>query len=201
MSRRLDRKVRHAVSLAIAASVVALAGCGGGGESSSEESNPKLAVDERHGTVEGVGLGDRDARIERVFGKAPRHTIYQASTPIGVDPVDLTVAGTGGCKTKGRENALRYPGVSFASYGGITCDVTITSEEGTTRRGLRPGDRISRAAELYPELECGQTNVSSDGTSFEPVCWGKLGKRTYMWVGGDPINNLTFVDRPIGPRR
>jgi hypothetical protein len=198
--RGRTRCVRRTAFLVIPASLITLAGCGGDNGDRGETSNPKLAVDERNGTVEGVGLGDRDARIEQVFGKAPRYSIYEDSTPIGVDPPDLTLAAEGGCKPQGRENALRYRGVSFDSYDGIACDVTVTSEGGATRRGLQPGDPISRADELYPKLECGETNVSSDSTAFEPACWGKLGKATYMWVGGDPIDNLSFVDRPIGPR-
>ena len=165
-----------------------------------DASGPALELDERQGTVEGVGLGDGAAEIKEVFGEAPPYDIYANSTPLGVHPTDLTHAGHGGCRPRGRENALRYRGVSFFAYGNKFCDVAVTSERAVTRLGLSPGDRLSRVEDLYPELECGKTNISSDGTSYEPACWGRTGKRTYMWVGGDPINNLSFGDRPYGPR-
>ncbi|MEK6326379.1 MAG: hypothetical protein AABM66_02485 [Actinomycetota bacterium] len=180
-----------------------VAACGGeDGPGDIAPSGPRLAVDEGSGAVDGVGIGDDTATIERVFGEAPPYNIYKNTTPLGVEPVDLTHPGNlGGCRPRGRENALRYRGVSFFSYGDRTCDVLVTSERATTRRGLSPGDPIERVEELYPELECGETNVASEGTLFEPACWGRTGEGIYIWIGGDPINNVMFVDGPITPRQ
>ncbi len=184
-------------TLGVLGSIALVAAC----NSNDAGSGLALGMNERKGAVDGVGLGDRAEKVERVFGAAPPYNIYKNSTPIGVDPPDLTLAAQGGCKPRGRENALRYEGVSFFAYANEVCDVLVTSRGAATLRGLSPGDSIDRVEELYSELACGKTNVSSDGTFFEPACWGRIGPKSYMWVGGDPINNILFVNRPIRPRR
>lgn len=160
---------------------------------------PVLELDERKGTADGVGLGDSAAEIERVFGSAPPYDIYTEVTPLGVDPPDLTLAGQGGCRPHGRENALRYRGVSFFQYDDEVCDVIVTSERAATTRGLSPGDPLARVEDLYPRLECGETDVGSDYPSYEPVCWGAITSHSHLWAGGDPINVLVMEDRPVRP--
>ncbi len=182
---------------------VGLAACGDDQQRDEPPEQPALRIDETDGTVEGVGIGDGRAAIERVFGDAPPGKDTDPSTPIGIEPSDLTLAGSGRpCPdTRGQEVNLRYRGVAFFGYESGICEVTVTSEEAKTLRGLSPGDPIAEVEDLYPELACGETKVSADAGSPEPACWGEAGEGVHLWIGGDPINQVSLAEGPIRPRR
>ena len=127
---------------------IMLVGCRSDRSSDGERSGPKLTVDERNGTVEGVGLGDNPRRIERVFGDSPPWKQAADFYPLSIESEDVTFPA-GRRDPPGRANALRYRGVSFFVIADEALDVYVTSERARTRRGLRPlrGDRRRVPAE------------------------------------------------------
>gem|GEM_PF-6730464 len=195
-SLRATRSVRIRATLAVPILLVVwVPGCGGGA-SSSVDYRPAVSqpIDTTHGTYEGVGLGDSPRDVQGRFGPAPSWNNRQPVTPLGVGPGELH--GSYNCRGRGRDNFLRYHGVSFWQRGQTICSIQITDKDAETSRGVGPGDGLAVASDRYPTLTCRAVHGNSEEPSYR-YCSGRVGPGVYLRVAGDPIEEIDLGNRPF----
>jgi hypothetical protein len=88
--------------------------------------------------------------------------------------------------------AKRAPGRKSLPLARVAV-IDVVARGAATSRGVAAGDRIAQAKEAYPELRCGTIHDGQDR-----ACAGKIGKRRFIWFGGDPIEAIAVADVPLG---
>jgi hypothetical protein len=134
----------------------------------------------------GVAIGDSEGKVERVFGKAPLWTESRSTDPLGANPDRLDVPAEERCPGRGKDNFLRYRGVSFWTRGGRVCQIAVTDRRAETDRGLFIGSAQETMKRRYPKLRCGTIDTEH---LYSRYCTGKVG-RAFLWFGGDPVDYI-----------
>jgi hypothetical protein len=180
-----------------------------GGRTVTVDRPQVITLDERSGTLRGVGLGDSRARVEGARGRAPR---WDPETNPSQEPLDADEnANTSsafypdvpGDENDSRDTYLRYRGSSFYVHRGRVRSIEITDRSTATSRGVGPGDSMSLVEKAYPELRCGQRSYGSDADVPYPYCAGRVAPGRYIHFNGDytqggqPVVAVTIADRPL----
>jgi hypothetical protein len=170
--------------------VTALAACG----SQVGKAPESLVINEDAGSYRGVGIDDRRGAVIGVFGRAPP---YRNNTPIGPLGEGAEHPATAfNCKAPppgGPVDFLEYEEVVFFLDNGVVCGWILAQDGAASTAGVAIGDSLSDAEEAYPGLRCDEASPGEPFLGFSssyPFCEGKLGKRRYIWFGGDPIDTI-----------
>jgi hypothetical protein len=175
-----------------------------------DDENPTVvrSIDLVRGTYHGVGIGDDAAAVRRVFG---RRAFARLDREPYV-PTNAEFGEVGGptvlnhpCKPpaaarrRSRLAVLRYEDASFLFCDGRAFALMVIAKEASTWRGLRIGDELEKARDLYAGLTCGDA-PSGDFGQY-PYCAGEidsLGKDPplHVWFGEDPIASITISTTP-----
>jgi hypothetical protein len=161
-----------------------------------------IAIDERRGSIEGVGLGQRASRVSAAYGRV-RPVPIQA---IHTGPLEgRDVVGGPSVQPEGPghdDTFLRYPRVSFWISGGRVWGVETVDRRARTRRGVGVGDSLSLVEKSYPSFDCDEGNYGSDEPIPFPYCAGRAGRRAYIFFTGDYTKPGTpVVSITLSPRR
>lgn len=195
---RRDHRGRAAVTATLGA--LSLAACAGDNGDSSPK--PAGAIDTKAGTYRGVGIGDDVAAMHREFGPqapaaegeriVPRSVgdendygpgVIQLTPPDSASPAPL--------------QAYRYEHVVFLVRRGQIGAVEVNAEGARLDGGaVTIGGELESAGEKYG-LRCGTAYEDSEYEQY-PACTGKIAPRRYLWLGGDPIRNVTVAVLPFG---
>jgi hypothetical protein len=193
--------VRRFASL-IALLVPLAVGCDSSNTGSITATGHALKLDERLGTYGPVAIGDSTRKIEKQLGQAPKWKGTLDTAPLGARQDQLS-GSSGLCRLKGQrkyihDDFLRYTAVSIWAPGERACSFQVTAPNATTRRGVGIGQPLHAAKVAYPELFCGVANENSEYATY-PYCKGRLASGTYIWFGGDPINDIEYGYGPLNP--
>jgi hypothetical protein len=188
---------RRVIGLLTALVAGALAACGD--ESDAARPPPDVVIDERAGTFDGVGLGDRPAEIRRALGRGTdRRMISRLPRRLSVTELGLpwTLDPVPGVSRK-KVLTMRRDGVSMlvAPRTGAYA-VFVWRPRARTSRGVAVGDDLDAARERYEDLRCDVRNRNSEYGSY-PFCEGRVGD-TYVWFGQDPIRSISLASTPLG---
>jgi hypothetical protein len=179
--------------------VIAVAGCGEGDPSSSGDG---LEIVVSSGSYGGVAIDAARSEAVRKFGKP---AFYNGSQRI---PLGGGHAANGfNCKSPvkddlGSDDVLIYEEVTFFADDGHICG-WVTGEDGAgTEEGVGIGGELGAAREAYPGLDCGEQSEGGEPIFGEPptfpYCTGQLGKRRFIWFGGDPISTIQMNSERLG---
>jgi hypothetical protein len=160
-----------------------------------------LRIDEQGGTVEGVGVGDSEQEVRRVFGR-PEVTHGGPYTPLGKSHIEvggpLSIPVPGGRRDP--PPALRYDDVAFLMVDDKVLSFMVTAEGSDTTRGVGVGDDLDDVREAFPGIKCGESPrfgepiLPFDEPESYPYCRGTLGAKRFIWFGEDPVRNVTITD-------
>ncbi|MEA2297529.1 MAG: hypothetical protein QOF77_465 [Solirubrobacteraceae bacterium] len=162
-----------------------------------------VAIDERHGTLAGLGLRARAARVRATFGPAPPWRDGEPTGPLDGRPG--FVAGPTGEATgpSRRETHLRYLHAAFSIDGDRVWSVETTDRRAATSRGVGVGDSLSLVRRAYPGLRCGEDLVGEDEYTSFPYCTGPIGPGVYAYFSaaytepGTPVTAITVARHPL----
>jgi len=186
--------------VAVAAATFAT-GCG------TDDVRP-LVIDERRGTVAGVGIGDKAAEIRRVFGERP------FANGGGLAPADSNFVEDGGpavvrtpAPCNGRRSApplLRYDEVSFLFCGGRAYAFMVTGERARTTAAAAIGDSLADAAARYGgRLSCRDDAPGGEspfgGQQNYPYCVGRVAASRWLWLGEDELGSIAVASTSLDP--
>jgi hypothetical protein len=122
-------------ALALAVLVISVTGCTG------DESGSPLRVDERRGTVNGVGIDDGPAAMKRTFGEtAAADPDRERASPLSVDVGEYE----GPSHFRLGPPFYRYERVSFFAEGGRIVGFMVVGDAG--QAGTRPATSSSAYA-------------------------------------------------------
>lgn len=149
--------------------------------------------------MEGVGVGDSEAEVRRVFGR-PEIASGGPYTPLGESHVE--VGGPVSIPTPGREPppVLRYDDVAFLIVDGRVLSLMVTADGSDTTRGVGVGDDLEDVREAFPGIRCGESPpfgesiLPLDEPEGYPYCRGMLRPQRFVWFGEDPVGNVTITD-------
>ncbi len=173
-------------ALALTALALSVTGCTG------DEGGSPLRVDERRGTVNGVGIGDGPAAMKRTFGETAAADPYrEPASPLSVEIGEYEGPSHFGLGPP----FYRYERVSFFAEGGrIVGFMVVGAAE--TASGLATGDELDRVRDVYPRARCGEAPRGEYG--HYPACVVRLGPRRIVWFGGDPVSTIMVGVRELG---
>ena len=178
--------MRRPLALVAIAALSAATGCTGGG------SGPSLRIDELRGTVNGVGIGDPVAAMERGFGKKQAADAYrEPAGPLSVEVGEYE----GPSHFRLGPPFYRYKRLSFFVEGGQIVGFMVVADAEATS-GIATGDGLDRVRDVYPNARCGEAPRGE--YSHYPACVVRLGPRRVVWFGGDPVSTITVGVRELG---
>jgi hypothetical protein len=159
-----------------------------------------LLIDEREGTVSGVGLGDRVSEIVSAFGPAPVTDSNSGYGPLESDD------NADGLSTRelAHERDLRYRRLYFAADTRVRY-LAVTDRHARLSKGVGPGDSMSLIRRAYPGLYCREETTGADGDIFYPVCDGQIAPSVWAYVAGDytqpgvPVSQIWLADADFVP--
>lgn len=172
---------------------------------------PRLVkVDERAGSIRGVGLGSSGAHIAQVFGRAKDSTATGAAAePIGADhdaiggPNDYAFpracrrAPTGPSPDFASQglSTLRYRDAAFELCDNRAYEFIATAAAARTSRGVATGQPLRAAKRAYPQLRCGEStgDTTDPPRPAYPYCAGRIAPHRYLWFGQDPIRSIAVA--------
>lgn len=161
-------------------------GCTGDG------SRPALRIDDRRGTVNGVGIGDPVAAMERRFGEKQAADAYrEPAVPLSVDVGESEGPSHFGLGPP----VYRYEHMSFFAEDGRIVAFMVVGDAETTS-GIAIGDDLDRVRDVYPRARCGEAPRGEYG--HYPACVVRLGPRRVVWFGGDPVSTIMAGIRELG---
>jgi hypothetical protein len=161
-----------------------------------------LSIDERRGTVEGVGVGDSEDDVREVFGR-PEIENGGPYTPLGESPVEIGGPLSIPIPDRGRGEpppALRYDDVAFLMVDGKVLSFMVTADGSHTTRGVGVGDDLDDVRKAFPGIRCGESPpfgepiLPFDEPESYPYCRGTLRPKRFIWFGEDPVGNVTITD-------
>jgi hypothetical protein len=178
--------IGRSLALAALAAISVATGCAG------DERSPSLRIDERRGTVNGVGIGDPVTAMERGFGEKQAADAYREP----VVPLSVDVGESEGPSHFGLGPPFyRYEQVSFfAEEDQIVGFMVVADAE--TASGIATGDDLDRVRDVYPRARCGEAPRGDYG--HYPACVVRLGSRRVVWFGGDPVSTIMVGIRELG---
>jgi hypothetical protein len=148
------------------------------------------AVDERAGSIEGVGLGASETDVRAAFGEplggegvAPDGEVFRG-------PVSLSYPG-------GEQSAhLRYEETTFLVSPSTGVYALMTTNDGDrTSAGVAIGDPLERVREGYEDVRCGRAPAGEPIWREEPAtypwCRTRVGD-VEVFFGDDPIEAITL---------
>ena len=155
-----------------------------------EQPERPLVVDEREASFRGVAVEDSVRRARKAFG--PGQLSKDAFEPLGADPDKLSTP-----MSLPDVEALRYPDLVVFVARGRVRGFTTTASDAETKAGAGVGDSLRVAKRVYRNLECDtETNGGDEVTPAFPYCAGRLRDGVYLWLGGNPIDNITVLKDP-----
>ena len=161
-------------------------------------------IDEVAGTYGGVGVGDAEEDVWRVFGRKAPLGHEESFKPTGADEEDYFAP-----KFIPAETGYAYDDVLFwfpvedlhlgrgSPLRGRQDEVAgflVAAHGASTLRGIKVGDTLDEAKGAYPELECGE-RPSGDFATY-PYCSGRVAEQRHLWFGGDPIATISVSRSP-----
>ena len=190
--------------------VVLVAGMVGTGCTASSDPDDLPAaqferIDEVTGTYGGVGIGNAEEDVWRVFGRKNPVGHGESFQPTGVNEDDYF-----GPTSIPAETGYAYDDVLFwfpvedghlgrgSPLRGKQDEVAgfqVTARGAVTLRGIQAGDSLDEAKAAYPELECRDAPAGDIATY--PVCTGRVAEGRHIWFGGDPILNISVSRSPM----
>jgi hypothetical protein len=189
--------MRRSVTILVAAVLATSAAACGDDDRAAR--SPPTVVDERAGTVDGVGLGDGRDAIRRALGPGtegrmiptvPREIEFEKlGLPWTLDPVP------GVRRTE--VLTIRRNGVSLLVAPRVGAYAVFVWRPGArTTEGIAVGDALDAARTRYDDLRCAARNRDSEYASY-PYCTGRVGDN-YLWFGQDPIRSISVASTPLG---
>jgi hypothetical protein len=176
-------------SAAVAFATAFVMQCAACGNETNPPPSKAIVLDEGRGSYDGVAIGQRESAARRARGRPDRAGPDECDLcPAGVADAELgqpTWIDAGGAG----DHTLRYRDLVVLVAGDRVDGILVTGRRARTRRGVRIGDRLARAADRYPELECGTANLGSEYVPHR-YCAGRLG-RLFVSFGADPIRSIT----------
>jgi hypothetical protein len=140
-----------------------------------------IAIDERAGTVSGVGLGDGVNQVISKFGHTGPRGPYGG---IGPFEGDDSTGGPQVLPVLTHEKNLRYRKLYFATDGRVRY-LAVADKQARLSRGVGPGDSISLVKRAYPELKCGEDVTGADADIYDPACHGQIAPGVWAYINGD----------------
>jgi hypothetical protein len=163
----------------IVAAVVLVASASGCGV---DEGAP-LQVDERRGTVNGVGIGDGVATMRRSFGPKRAADTDEPASPLSVDVGEYE----GPSYFNLGPPFYRYEHVTFfVERGRIVGFMALGDAQAAS--GIATGDQLDKVKDAHPRARCGEAPSGEYG--HYPACVIRLAPRRFIWFGGDPISTI-----------
>jgi hypothetical protein len=168
----------------------------------TESSDRAFTIDERSGTVEGVGVGDSESDVRRAFGRpeishgGPYTPLDESHVEVG-GPLAIPIPGLG---RRGPPPAWRYDDVVFLMVDGKVLSFMVTADGSDTSRGVGVGDDLDDVRAAFPGIRCGESPpfgesiLPFDEPETYPYCRGSLGGQRSIWFGEDPVRNVTITD-------
>ena len=189
-----------------------------GNVSRRSDSRP-LRINERQGTVGGVGIGDGFDRLATMFGQ-PRDTTddeARRGLPLRTDydriggpgyedaPRRCTRRPAPGPPSPRKQGltSISYHGVAFDLCDGRVFYFIATAERSRTVHGVAIGQRLRTAKRMYPQLHC----AWAPGDRTDPprplyrYCSGRVFQHRYVWFGNDPIRSIAVSSANLGGSR
>ncbi|HWB56353.1 MAG TPA: hypothetical protein VG479_05400 [Gaiellaceae bacterium] len=175
-----------------------LGACGFDTDSPEAESAERDAlVDLDAGTYRGIGIGSTEEQMKAVFGDKDPALLTESAAPVGHEDSPGPHAFNpfpGGAKPRW----FRYDTVTFFVADGEVVALMIVDPTTITTTGIRMGselDAVKSGAGLEG-VRCGTVN---EMTEYEPyaACSGKTVSGLDVWLGGDPLANITIGTVPL----
>ncbi len=150
------------------------------------------------GTVKGVGVGSTSAELRDAFGVPVEDKLYYPVEPANADPdVDHKWSeitgpyhyGPGGPPDR-VQRTLIYDDISFYTVRGKVIGYLITGEGARTSEGLKIGDSLDKAKEIYPDARCEESWQGETTSVREAHCDVELTGAS-LNVTDDPIESFT----------
>jgi hypothetical protein len=183
--------------------LLALTSCGD--ESTAQDVPALQQIDERAGTVAGVGIGASKARVEARLGRYQRPATAYPTAP--TDRNEEQTAGPWSVVTgphhlgpggkRGEQVTLRYKGAALFVFRDRVFGFMISAGNARTGRGVQVGDGLDAAKKAYPTVRCEGSSSSDTSATQAASCAGFLRKNRWIYFGGDPIRSITLMERGI----
>lgn len=183
------------LTTALVVPVLAVAGCGGDDDSKSS----KLQISST-GTVLGVGVGSTSDDVKETFGPPVKNKVYYPVEPTNADPdVDHKWSeitgpyqyGPGDNPPDRVQRTLIYDDISFYTVRGEVIGYLVTGEGTKTSEGLKIGDPLDQAQEIYPDATCEGDEKAETTSVREANCNIDL-SGVNLNVTDDPIESFTI---------
>ncbi len=142
-------------------------------------------INERASSFTGVSIGGEQETIQPALGTRGPASLNEPIIPANQDIEDYR----GPVSFRGSDEVYRYDGVSVFVTDGAVEGFMVTSRGSHTTRGLAIGDPLDDARRAYPDLGCGTAHTEGGGY---PACAGQLPSGRWIWLGGDPVSNITL---------
>lgn len=150
---------------------------------------------EDRGEYRGVAIGDPLSAVRSAFGRpAPLDRAGQGHGTFA--PPDASIPSLPSedqIPPFKSDRYYGYKGVTFLMTGNRVRGLLVWDRQAQTRRGVAPGDPLAEAKERYRRLIC--ATQRGEGPHFD-YCVGRGGP-PYLWFGGDPINVIVLLNKPI----
>ena len=202
--------VRAVSDLVAVSAAIALTDC----DSRSDEPPGSLVMDWKHGTYEGVRLGDHSAKLRQILGRPLTRGPHEPFEPVDEDFYEI-----GGLTnfdspelsgSVGDIEALRYRRRVFATTADRVSAWGTTDQRARTPEGVGIGDELALVERRYAGADC---FIQNRGTEYPEyplckvrVCAGRLlrvrrradqehlaGGRDDDWAGTLPAAAVIFV--------
>jgi hypothetical protein len=179
-----------------------LGGCGD--EPPGAPKRREARLDEGAAKYRGVGLGDPQRKVIRVFGRPAAKRDPTGPLAAGDDPSEVGLPSIIAPPPRPftvselRRGVHRYREASFRAtrrHGVYAFSVVALGT--VTNGGVRIGDPLDEVRTRYPELRCGVRNRGTEYAEY-PYCAGRLGRRRYIWFGQDPVRSISMAVSRMG---